>query len=298
MNYLLNLWRFPILSLLLSSLVFGALPTRAETKISTSNYSIDRANASLVPTDTRTPNERFNALSDTPAHILAPNSIAQSVKVSPQLEKQILEVIRRHPDVMLEVLQKYAVEQQAKEQKAQADALKLARKNTRSLIGDSPTTGASNRQIVMVAFSDFQCPFCATADKSIKQFMAKHKDKVTLVYKYFPLTQIHPEALPAAQAAWAANKQGKFWEFHDALYANQAKLGEAFYLQTATSLKLDLNKFNADRKIAANAIVEDFRLGRKLGVDGTPTFILNGEVVTGAASLADLEKALAQATKK
>ena len=150
----------------------------------------------------------------------------------------------------------------------------------------------------MVAFSDFQCPFCASADKSVKEFMAKHKDKVTLVYKYFPLTQIHPEALPAARAAWAANKQGKFWEFHDALYANQAKLGEAFYVTTATNLKLDLNKFNADRKIADNAIVEDFKLGRKIGIDGTPTFILNGEVVTGAASLADLEKALGQVSKK
>ncbi len=298
MNYLLDLWRFPILSLLLSSLLFGALPARAETDLLTANYATDRANASLAPSETSTTIDRLNAIDDRQTSIPAKNSIAQSVKVSPQLERQILEVIRRHPDVMLEVLQKYAIEQQAKEQKAQADALKLARKNTKSLIGDSPTTGASNRQIVMVAFSDFQCPFCATADKSVKQFMAKHKDKVTLVYKFFPLTQIHPEALPAAQAAWAANKQGKFWEYHDALYANQAKLGEAFYLQTATSLKLDLNKFNADRKIAANAIVEDFRLGRRLGIDGTPTFILNGEVVTGAASLADLEKALAQATKK
>jgi protein-disulfide isomerase len=283
MNYLLNLWRFPILSLLLSSLLIGSLPAHAETDLPISHSAIDRANVSLAASENKNTIDRLNEIDDRAASIpTAKNSIAQSVKVSPQLERQILEVIRRHPDVMLEVLQKYAVEQQAKEQKAQADALKLARKNTKSLIGDSPTTGASNRQIVMVAFSDFQCPFCATADKSVKQFMAKHKDKVTLVYKFFPLTQIHPEALPAAQAAWAANKQGKFWEYHDALYANQAKLGEAFYLQTATSLKLDLN----------------FRLGRRLGIDGTPTFILNGEVITGAASLADLEKALAQATKK
>ena len=299
MNYLLNLWRFPILSLLLSSLFFGSLPARAEPDLLTSNYAVDRVNESLSPGETSTTIDRLNELNNQPARANTTKvALAQSVKVSPQLEKQILEVIRRHPDVMLEVLQKYAIEQQAKEQKAQADALKLARKNTKSFIGDSPTTGASDRQIVMVAFSDFQCPFCATADKSVKQFMAKHKDKVTLVYKYFPLTQIHPEALPAARAAWAANKQGKFWEYHDALYTNQAKLGETFYLQTATSLKLDLNKFNADRKIADNAIVEDFRLGRKLGIDGTPTFILNGEVVTGAASLADLEKALAQATRK
>jgi protein-disulfide isomerase len=300
MNYLLSLWRFPILSLLLSSLFLGALPVRAEPNLSTANKTLDRqvGKSSVQPLETRIAIDRLNDLERTPTQIL-PTKIAidQSVKVSPQLEKQILEVIRRNPAVMLEVLQKYALEQQAKEQKAQADALKLARKDTKSFIGDSPTTGASNRQIVMVAFSDFQCPYCATADKSVKQFMAKHKDKVTLVYKYFPLTQIHPEALPAARAAWAANKQGKFWEYHDALYTNQAKLGEAFYLETATSLKLDLNKFNADRKIADNAIVEDFKLGRKLGIDGTPTFIINGEVVTGAASLADLEKALAQVKK-
>jgi protein-disulfide isomerase len=273
MNYLLNLWRFSVVSLLLSSLVLGSLPVSAATQTSTSMTldSIDRSPAA--------------------------NLLSQSVKVSPQLEKQILEVLRRNPDVLLQILQKYALEQQAKEQKAQADAIKQARKNTKALIGDSPVMGASNRQIVMVAFSDFQCPFCATADKSVKQFMAKHKDKVTLVYKYFPLTQIHPEALPAARAAWAANKQGKFWEYHDALYANQAKLGEAFYLETANSLKLDINKFNAARKVADNFIVEDFKLGRKLSVDGTPTFIINGEVVTGAASLADLEKALAQVNK-
>ncbi len=266
MDNLLTLWRLPILSLVLSSLFLGALPAKAAAPLA-------EANVKSAPSET---------------------AIAQSVKVSPQLEKQILEVLRKHPDVVFDVLQKYAIEQQKKEEKAQADALKLARKNTKALIGDSPVTGASNRQIVMVAFSDFQCPFCATADKSVKQFMAKHKDKVTLVYKYFPLTQIHPEALPAARAAWAANKQGKFWEYHDALYGNQSKLGEAFYVETASSLKLDLNKFNADRKVADDKIVEDFRLGRKLGIDGTPTFIMNGEVVTGAASLADLEKALAK----
>jgi protein-disulfide isomerase len=284
MNYLLNLWRFPILSLMLSSLCLGSL-------------SIPPAQAATAPLVTN----QITVLDDLLTIDRVPTDeirLAQAVKVTPQLEKQILEVLRRNPAILLEVLQKYAIEQQAKEQKIQAEAIAKLRKNTKALIGSSPVMGASDQKIVMVAFSDFQCPFCATADKSLKQFMAKHKDKVTLVYKYFPLTQIHAEALPAARAAWAANKQGKFWEYHDALYANQAKLGETFYLETATSLKLDLTKFNADRKIADDFIVEDFKLGRKIGIDGTPTFILNGEVVTGAASLADLEKALAQVTKK
>ena len=287
MNYFLNLWRFPILSVLLSSMFLGSLPANAQTQLTattkiSSDSSLDRLSADRSKLD-RLPASEI--------------SLAQSVKVSPQLEKQIIEVLRKHPEILVEVLQKYTSEQEQKQQKAQVEAIKQARKNTKALIGDSPVMGASNRQIVMLVFSDFQCPFCATANKGVKEFMAKHKDKVTLVYKHFPLTQIHPEALPAARAAWAANKQGKFWEYHDALFANQAKLGEAFYLETATNLKLDTTKFNSDRKVADNFIVQDFQLGRKIGIDGTPTFIINGEVVTGAASLADLEKALAQVTK-
>ncbi|MCY7334738.1 MAG: DsbA family protein [Chamaesiphon sp.] len=299
MNYLLNLCRFPILSIVLSSLFLGALPVRADRTTPTlPNRSSAQPLAEKIATN------QITSIDSDSIDILTPQTptsevlLAQSVKVNPQLEKQILEVLRRHPEVMFEVLQKYAIEQQAKEQKAQAEAIKQVRTNTKALIGDAPVMGSSDRKIVMVGFSDFQCPFCATADKSVKQFMAKHKDKVTLVYKHFPLTQIHPEALPAARAAWAANKQGKFWEYHDALFANQAKLSETFYLETATGLKLDLNKFNADRKIADDFIVQDFKLGRKLGIDGTPTFIINGEVVTGAASLADLENALAKVTKK
>ncbi len=296
MNYLLKLWRLQILSLVLSSLFLGSLPARAENQIPTL-IKIDRANNDLgdraIDPDLRSVDRLTKQL--IPAQDIL---LAQSVKVTPQLEKQILEVIRRHPDVLVEVLQKYAIEQQQKEQRAQAEAIRQLRKDTKALIGDSPTMGAADRQIVMVEFSDFQCPFCATANRNIKEFMAKHKDKVTFVFKHFPLTQRHPEALPAARAAWAANKQGKFWEYHDLLFANQAKLGETLYLELANTLKLDINKFNADRQIADNSIVQDFTLGRKIGVEGTPTLIMNGEVIPGTATLADLEKALAKVTKK
>jgi protein-disulfide isomerase len=299
MNNLLNLCRFPILSLLLSSFFLGSLPAQATTQAvvidSLATVSKSLAQIELNPAADRV--DHNFTLSNGSQILSSQTLLAQATKVSPQLEKQVLEVLRKHPEVLLEVLQKYTIEQEKKQQQAQLEALKQVRKNTKALIGDSPVMGASDRQIVMLVFSDFQCPFCGTANKSLKEFMAKHKDKVTLVYKHFPLTQIHPEALPAARAAWAANKQGKFWEYHDTLFANQAKLSEAFYMQTATSLKLDLKKFDADRKLADNFIVEDFKLGRKVGVDGTPTFIMNGEVVTGAASLADLEKALAKVKK-
>ncbi len=303
MNNLLNLCRLPILSLLLSSLFLGSLPARATTQTAGTNRlaTISSLPQSISPKEgsAKESNPATDGVTNLNRSAILPSQtlLAQSTKVSPQLEKQVLEVLRKHPEVLLEILQKYTIEQEKKQQQAQLEALKQVRKNTKALIGDSPVMGASDRQIVMLVFSDFQCPFCGTANKSLKEFMAKNKDKVTLVYKHFPLTQIHPEALPAARAAWAANKQGKFWEYHDTLFANQAKLSEAFYTEIATSLKLDLKKFDADRKLADNFIVEDFKLGRRVGVDGTPTFIMNGEVVTGAASLADLEKALAKVRK-
>lgn len=270
MTYSIGRWRYSILSLVLSSLLLGVLPVQA------------------IP-----------ATETVPSLEIDPSKVAleQSVKVSPQLERQILEVIRKHPDVMFEALKKYASEQQAKEQQAQALALAQLRKNTAAMIGESPVQGAATRKIVMLEFSDFQCPYCAAATQNVKQFMAKHGNKVTRAYKFFPLTQIHPEALPAATAAWAANKQGKFWEYHDALFANQAKLSEAFYLETATKLNLDLKKFSSDRKLAEGEIVKDFQLGRKLGVEGTPTFIMNGVEVSGAATVPELEQALKQVGK-
>jgi protein-disulfide isomerase len=223
-------------------------------------------------------------------------------KVTPELEQQILEVIRKHPEVVYEVLKKYAEEQQAlqqrQEQEAQANAIKKILQDTRTLIGDSPTTGSAARKIVLVEFSDFQCAVCAPASANVKKFMAKHQDKVTLVYKHFPLTQANPQALPAAKASWAAHKQGKFWEYHDALFANQAKLGEEFFLQQAQLLKLDINKFKADYAVADNAIVADFRLGRSLDVTNTPSFAMNGELFTGVTSVEDLEKILARVQKK
>jgi protein-disulfide isomerase len=304
MNYLLNLWRLPILSLLLSSLLLGSLPARAATQSIATNRlaslakSLPQVDAAITTNPVNLPKQQAVDLFQIDQMPTPDKRLAQATKVNPQLEKQVIEVLRRHPEVLLEVLQKYTLEQEKKQQQAQADAIKQVRKNTKALIGESPVTGSTDRQIVMLVFSDFQCPFCATANKSLKEFMVKHKDKVTLVYKHFPLTQIHPEALPAARAAWAANKQGKFWEYHDALFANQAKLSDAFYTETATSLKLDLKKFNADQKLADTFIVQDFQLGRKVAVDGTPTLIMNGEVITGAATLADLEKAFAKVSKK
>jgi protein-disulfide isomerase len=163
-------------------------------------------------------------------------------KVDPALEQQVLEVLRKNPEVIYQVLKKFGEEQRAEqERKAKTEQVAAIQKlfqDPKTLIASSPTIGSTSNKILLVEFSDFQCPYCSKSQEILKQFMAKHKDKVTLVFKNFPLTQVHPEALPAARAAWAAQQQGKFWEYHDELFANQAKLSNNFYLDTAKKLKV------------------------------------------------------------
>ncbi|NET85626.1 MAG: thioredoxin domain-containing protein [Moorea sp. SIO1F2] len=217
-----------------------------------------------------------------------------AAKISPQLEQQILEVIRNHPEVILESVQRYQQQLERESQQRQQAILQGFKTNPQAFIGSSPATGSIEDKIVLVEFSDFQCPFCARAHDTVNQFIANHGDEVTLVYKHFPLTGIHPQALPAAQAAWAATQQGKFWQYHDALFANQKQLGEELYLAIAQDLDLDLEQFNRDRNVADSAIAEDMQLAQLLGLSGTPFFVMNGEAFSGAVPLEQIEAILAQ----
>lgn len=216
-------------------------------------------------------------------------------KIDPQLEQQVLEILRKHPEVILESVRKYQQEQAQKQERAQQALLQQLQANPKAAIGNSPTLGAPLGKAVLFEFSDFQCPYCAAVSPTLNEFVKKHPQDVTLVYKQFPLTSIHPEALAAAKAAWAAQQQGKFWPFHDALFANQKNLGEATYREIATSLGLDLAKFDRDRasQSAADAIAKDQALGEQLGIDGTPFFVMNGEAFAGGIPLAELEQRLA-----
>jgi protein-disulfide isomerase len=220
---------------------------------------------------------------------------SDQVKVSPELEKQILQVIRNHPEVILESVQAYQQQQDGQLQQARQTFLEQMKTNPKAIIGSSPATGASTQDIVLVEFSDFQCPFCARAHQTIQQFMKAHQDQVTLVYKHFPLTQIHPEALNAAKASWAAQQQGKFWEYQNALFTQQDQLGEELYLAIAKQLNLNLDQFNRDRQSqqAQAAIEKDIQLAESLGISGTPFFVMNGETFSGAVELSKMEEVLA-----
>jgi protein-disulfide isomerase len=215
--------------------------------------------------------------------------VQADTKISPQLEQQVLEIIRKNPEVILESVEKYQQKQQEKLQQSREEFINDLQSKPKSIIGDSPATGATKSKTVLIEFSDFECPYCAEAHQTLKDLLAKYPDKFTLVYKHFPLFQIHQQALPAAKAAWAAYQQGKFWEYHDALFTNQKKLGETLYLDTAKKLNLNLIKFNSDRELANSFIQKDLELARKLGLGGTPSFIMSNENFAGPVKLTEIE---------
>jgi protein-disulfide isomerase len=153
------------------------------------------------------------------------------------------------------------------------------------LVGTSPTKGNANAQVILFKFSDFECPYCAVTAIQMKDFVEKHEDDILYVYKHFPLTQIHAEAMPAAKASWAADQQGQFWLYHYGLFANQNRLGEDLYVELAESMQLDMEQFNQDRTSpeAEAAVQADLALARELKLTGTPSFIMNDLLIPGGA---------------
>jgi protein-disulfide isomerase len=151
-----------------------------------------------------------------------------------------------------------------------------------------PSMGPADAPIVIVEFSDFQCPFCQRFyDQTYKQLMAAYPGKIRFVYRHLPLTSIHPEAFPAAEASMCANEQNAFWPFHDKIFENQDKLGSGLYLQIASDLNLNTSAFedcvNTNKYKDQVQADSDFALG--LGVQSTPTFFINGLALVGAQPL-------------
>jgi protein-disulfide isomerase len=210
------------------------------------------------------------------------------------LEAQVLQIIRDNPEVIIESVQSYQKQAEDQMRASRQEFLQQMLTNPALIIGDSPTFGAEEQTIVLVEFSDFQCPFCARAHDTVTAFMEKHQGEVTLTYKHLPLKSIHPQALPAAKAAWAAQQQGKFWEYRDRLFEQQKQLGEELYVAIAENLNLDVEQFNRDRnsKDAEAAINQDLALAGDLGINGTPFFFLNQEAFSGALDVAEMEKVL------
>ena len=143
--------------------------------------------------------------------------------------------------------------------------------------------GNPKAPVMIVEFSDYQCPYCQRAEATLKEVLAKYGDKVSLAYRDFPLTQIHSQAEIAAEASRCALEQGKFWEYHDQLFA-APKLDKDALVEYARNLKLDHKQFGScltSEKYKAE-IEKDSDEGKKAGVQGTPGFFINGVTLSGA----------------
>lgn len=154
----------------------------------------------------------------------------------------------------------------------------------RTLVGaNTPTMGPANAKVTIVEISEFQCPYCGKVQPTLNELRTEYGNKIRWAYKNMPL-EFHPQARPAAYAAMAAHQQGKFWEFSKKLWAGQATLNEELYVKSAKELKLDMAKFDADRKSAKiKAIVDaDLKQAGEAGASGTPFFVINGKGVSGA----------------
>ena len=147
----------------------------------------------------------------------------------------------------------------------------------------SPWTGAKNAKVTIVEFSDFQCPFCLRAEPTVQKILDTYKGDVKLVWRNEPLP-FHQNAMPAAKAAMAAHKQGKFWEMHKVMFEHQQELSEAKYEEWAKQIGLDVARWKRDKdspQLEA-AITADARYGNSVGADGTPAFFINGRLLSGA----------------
>lgn len=165
-------------------------------------------------------------------------------------------------------------------------------------VDDDPARGPEDAAVTIIEFSDFQCPFCGRFfQQTLPQLMAQYGDRIRFVYRDFPLDQIHPNARNAAIAAECADDQGKFWEYHDALFSNQQALGVADLKRYAEELGLDTGAFSdcLDSQKYNDEVDADLRDGIQAGVTGTPTFFINGKRVVGAQPLQTFQTLIEQA---
>jgi protein-disulfide isomerase len=149
-------------------------------------------------------------------------------------------------------------------------------------LASSAVRGSKDAPVTVTMFSDFQCPFCSQAITIVDEVLKAYpQTDVKFVMKQFPLRQIHPNAEPAAEAAVAAGKQGKFWEMHDELYKNGRNLSPDVIKGIAEKIGLDMKKWDADRQSdeVKKQIDAELELGQKVDVRGTPSLFVDGKVV-------------------
>ena len=214
---------------------------------------------------------------------------------------------RPYPDVKPQLQQnlKRARIQQARQEYAEhlreqaKVAVSLTPPRIQVNVDPARVRGNPKAKVMMVEFSDFQCPYCGQAQGTLKTLLAKHEGNLAIAFRDMPLPQIHPMALGAAEASRCAGEQGKFWELHDLMFADQAHLDRAGLLEKGRKLQLDEKQFETcltSEKFKAQ-IQQDAQEGMTAGVSGTPGFFINGIFISGAQSEATFEDLIQQALR-
>lgn len=168
-----------------------------------------------------------------------------------------------------------------------------------ALSDNGPKLGKKDATVTIVEFSDFQCPFCKQAANVIRQVVEANGDDVRLVFKHLPLP-MHAQAFRAAQAAYCAGEQSKFWEYHDVLFERSDDLSEPALLKYAAELELKPKEFGAclNSEASRAEIIRDMQEARQSGVSGTPSFFINGRMYRGVRSMDDFQATIKQELDK
>jgi protein-disulfide isomerase len=224
-----------------------------------------------------------------------------SAKIQPVTPQQVQAFYEANKNRIKQPLEKVSeqltsyLQQQAREQRRQALLKELQARypvmvalrapTVEVATEGEPTLGPSNAPITIVEFSDFQCPYCRQAQSTVKRIMAEYEGKIKLVFRDFPLRNMHPLAQKAAEAAQCAAEQQKFWPYHDKLFTS-TNLQMDELKQFAQELELNLAQFTTclDSGKSAAGIDTDMQAGQQAGVNATPTFFVNGSPLSGAAS--------------
>ena len=210
-----------------------------------------------------------------------------------QLDQRIHDYILAHPEVLMEALQRL----EERQREADAAALRAVLSQRADDIfrdGQSPVGGNPHGDVTMVEFFDYNCPYCRQVAPTIEQAMADDP-KLRIVYKEFPI--LGPDSVFAAEAALAAARQGKYLEFHKALYGSRTRVTEAAVLKIAAETGLDVPRMQTDmnRPEIQTLIERNTELAQALRITGTPGFVVGDQIFPGATDLATMKKLIEQA---
>jgi protein-disulfide isomerase len=199
-----------------------------------------------------------------------------------QLEKAVGDYIQKNPQALQKSIQA-AIQAQRPQPKPQLPIEERIKQAIKVDVGNAPAQGPADAPITLVEFSDFQCPFCGRVNPTIDQLQKDYAGKIRVVFRQHPLP-FHPNAMPAAKASLAAKDQGKFWEMHKLLFANQQNLSEDTIQKLAKEAGLNMDKFMKDWKSNKydSIIQEDIKFAEANGATGTPAAFINGVLIVGA----------------